>query len=178
MKLKLEKINKKNISLVGLMGSGKSLIGKLLSKDLGMKHYDSDNHIEKTLKKSINNIFIDHGEEYFRNIEKEVILALLKYKNCIISLGGGAIMDKLTRKALKASSYTIYLKTDIDLLCQRLKFSKKRPLIKKVNIKEKLISLLNTREKYYNSADLIINNHNDIDTVLKEIKENLNTLYE
>lgn len=178
MKLNLEKINKKNISFIGLMGSGKSLFAKLLSKDLGIKYYDSDNQIEKNLKKSINEIFLNNGEKFFREIEKDVVLSLLECENCSISLGGGAIMQKSVRNTLKDKSYTIYLKTDIEVLYQRIKFSRKRPLIKNVNIKEKLISLLNQREKYYNKADLIINNENDVESILVEIKKNLNIYYE
>ena len=178
MKLNLEKIGKKNISFVGLMGSGKSLIGKLLSKDLNIKHYDSDNFIEKTLKKSINDIFLHKGEKYFRDIEKEIVLSLLKHNNCVISLGGGAILENIVRKSLKITSYTIYLKSDINILCERLKFSKKRPLIKNTNIEETLNTLTKKREKYYNEADLIINNTNDVNSVLIEIKKNLNKFYE
>ena len=173
MKLNLEKIDKKNISFVGLMGSGKSLIGKLLSKELKIKHYDSDNYIEKTLKKSVNEIFLHEGESYFREIEKNAILSLLEKKNCIISLGGGAILQGVIRTALKNSSYTIYLKTDIEILYERIKFSKKRPLIQNVNVKKKLISLSKKRERYYNQADLIINNTNDINSTLIEIKKNI-----
>ena len=177
MKLNLDKIDKKNISFVGLMGSGKSLIGKLLSKELDIKHYDSDYHIEKTLKRSINDIFLHEGEEYFRDIEKEIVVSLLKRHNCIVSLGGGAILQDIVRKLLKNNSYTIYLKTDVKILYERLKFSRKRPLIKNTNIKETLYTLLKKREKYYNKADLIINK-NDIDSIFIEIKKNLNKFYE
>ncbi len=177
MKLNLEKTKKKNISFVGLMGSGKSLIGKLLSNDLGLKHYDSDAYIEKTLKKSINDIFNQNGENYFRKIEKDIVLSLLNNENCIISLGGGAILDKQVRKVLKEKSYTIYLKTDIELIYERVKYSKKRPLIKNTNIKGKLISLLNDRKKYYNDADLIINNSNEMKNVLTQIKESLQIIW-
>ena len=173
MNLNLEKIKKKNISFVGLMGSGKSLIGKLLSKELGIKHFDSDACIEKSLKRSINDIFLKDGENYFRKKEKEVVLSLLQNKNCIISLGGGAIIQKSIRDSLKENSYTIYLKTDIETIYERVKFSKKRPLIKSLNIKAKLTNLLKDREQYYNDSDLIINNKNDIDYILIKIKEKL-----
>ena len=74
MKLNLEKLSKKNICLIGLMGAGKSIIGKLLAKKLKMHYYDSDSLIEKKLDKSINKIFSDHGESYFRDIEEDIIL--------------------------------------------------------------------------------------------------------
>ena len=106
------------------MGSGKSMIGKHLAKEFGMKFYDSDVEIEKITKKSINLIFEEYGEPYFREIESKVCLKLLNEKNCIISLGGGAILDKKIRKKIKSDSYCIYLKVKIDELIQRLK----RPL--------------------------------------------------
>ena len=84
MKLNLEKLGKKNICLIGLMGSGKSVVGKLLAKELRMRYYDSDELIEKKLNKSINQIFSDHGEKYFRNIEESIVLSLLQKKNCIL----------------------------------------------------------------------------------------------
>ena len=78
-------IKKKNISLIGLMGSGKSVIGKHLAKEFGLKFYDSDVEIEKITKKSINLIFEEYGESYFREIESKICLNLLNEKNCIIS---------------------------------------------------------------------------------------------
>ena len=162
MKLNLEKINKKNICFIGLMGSGKTVIGKLLSKDLGLEFYDSDDLIVKKLNKSINNIFLDHGESYFRIIEKDIVMSMLDKKNCVISLGGGSILNHLARKSLKNNSYTVYLKVDLQILYDRIKKSKKRPLLNNVNIKEKLIQLSKERQKYYNKANLIIDNSNNM----------------
>ena len=173
MKLNLEKIGKKNICLIGLMGSGKSIIGKLLAKKLKMHYYDSDNLIEKKLDKSINKIFSDHGESYFRNIEEDIILSLLDKKNCVISLGGGSILRYLTRKALLINSFTVYLEVNIEVLYERIKKSKKRPLIENTNIKEKLIELNEDRKKYYRKADLIVNNSNNTDETLNIIKVKL-----
>ena len=90
----LSKIKKKNICIMGLMGSGKSIIGKDLSKYLKLKFYDTDKVIELKTKKSISTIFEDHGESYFRNIEEETCLDLLQQNNCVISLGGGSIINK------------------------------------------------------------------------------------
>jgi len=178
MKLNLDKLGKKNICFIGLMGSGKSVIGSLLSKELGIKFYDSDNIIEKKINKKINQIFSDHGENYFRKIEEDVVLSLLNYKNCVISLGGGSILSYLTRKALKINSFSIYLKVNIEILNKRIKNSNKRPLIKNENAKEKLIRLIQDRKKYYNEANLIINNAKDTKEALKNIKDNLKKYYE
>ena len=178
MKLNLEKLGKKNICLIGLMGSGKSVIGKSLARELNIKYYDSDKLIEKKLNKSINQIFSDHGEKYFRNIEESIVLSLLEKKNCVISLGGGSILSDISRKAIVINSFTIYLKVDIETLYERLKKSKKRPLINNKNIKEKLIHLSKDRKKYYRKANLIINNSQNTKDVLKKIKVQLQNYYE
>ena len=178
MKLNLEKLGKKNICLIGLMGAGKSIIGKLLSKELRIRHYDSDKLIEKKLNKSINQIFSDHGEGYFRNIEEKIVISLLDKKNCVISLGGGSILSDLTRKALFINSFSIYLEVDIGILYERLIKSKKRPLINNKNIKEKLIHLTLERKKYYRKANLIVNNLKNSEEGLIKIKAQLQKYYE
>ena len=178
MKLNLEKLGKKNICFIGLMGVGKSVVGKLLAKELRMRYYDSDKLIVKKLNKSINQIFSDHGESYFRNIEEDIVLSLLDKKNCVISLGGGSILSDLTRKALFINSFSIYLKVDIEILYKRLIKSKKRPLIINKNIKEKLIHLTHERNKYYRKANLIVNNLKYTEEALIIIKEKLQIYYE
>ena len=178
MKLNLEKLAKINICLIGLMGAGKSVIGKLLAKELRMRHYDSDKLIEIKLNKSINQIFSDHDESYFRNIEEDIILSLLDKKNCVISLGGGSILSNLTREAIFINSFSIYLNVDIEILYERLKKSKKRPLIINKNIKEKLIHLTQDRNKYYRKADLIVNNLKNTEEALNTIKAQLQKYYE
>ena len=178
MKLNLEKLGKKNICFIGLMGSGKSIIGKLLAKELKMIYYDSDKLIEKKLNRSINQIFLDHGESYFRNIEKGIVLSLLDRKNCVISLGGGSILSELTRKALFINSYSVYLKVDIEILYERLKKSKKRPLLNNKDIKEKLIHLTQERNKYYRKANLIVSNLKNTKEILITIKAKLQKYYE
>ena len=178
MKLNLEKLGKKNICLIGLMGSGKSVIGKLLAQELRLRHYDSDKMIEKKLNKSINQIFSDQGESYFRNVEEDIVLSLLVKKNCVISLGGGSILSELTRKALFINSFSVYLKVDIEILYERLKKSKKRPLINNKDIKEKLIHLTQERNKYYRKANLIVNNLKNTEEALNTIKGKLQKYYE
>ena len=173
MKLNLEKIGKKNICLMGLMGSGKSIIGKLLSKKLNFGHLDSDLLIEKKLKKSISQIFLDHGEKYFRSIEEEIIISMLNNKKCVISLGGGSILSKNIRKSLKTNSLTIFLDVNIKVLYERLKKTRKRPLLDNENIIDKLNQLYKDRIKYYNKANLKINNSSNTSDIVKKIKEQL-----
>ena len=174
----LTNIKRKNICIMGLMGSGKSVIGKDLSKYLNFKFYDTDKEIELMTKKSINEIFEKDGESYFRKIEEKICLQLLTKNNCIISLGGGSIINKNIRKAINQNSYSIYLEVNLDNLENRLKSSKKRPLLNKnSNNKETLKKLYNERRKFYEKADFIVNNNNDKFKVLEKIKSELK-LYE
>ena len=170
----LSKIKKKNICIMGLMGSGKSIIGKDLSKYLNLKFYDTDKEIEVKTKKSINEIFEENGESYFRDIEEKICLELLNYSNCVISLGGGSIINKKIRRSIKKNSYSIYLQVELNNLVNRLKSSKKRPLlINNKNRLEVLESLYEHRRKFFEKADFIINNNDDKTQVLEKIKTEL-----
>ena len=172
--LDLSVINKKNICIMGLMGSGKSIIGKDLSKNLNLKFYDTDKEIELRTNKKISEIFKEEGESYFRDIEEKVCIEILNINNCVVSLGGGSIISKKTRKIIKNNSYSIYLQVNLKNLQNRLKFSKKRPLLNKnLNNSEILKNILKDRQKYYEKADLIINNDGDRSQSLKEIKSQL-----
>ena len=167
--------NKLNISLCGMMGSGKSAIGKILANKLDYNFIDVDKMIEIEAKKSIKKIFEEDGEEYFRDLEEKITINILKYKETIVSLGGGAIINKKIRNCLKKNSYNIYLNVDVDILVKRLQYSKNRPLIYKKNLKKELISLINNREKFYRKADLIIKNEkNIIETTENIIKKIIN----
>ena len=173
--LDFKKIGKKNICLIGLMGSGKTVIAKELSKMHNLKVYDSDNEIEKNENQNINSIFQNQGEKYFREIEEKICLKLLYNENCIISLGGGSIINKKIRKAIEDNSYSIYLQVKLKNLLNRLKSSNKRPLLdKKLNKKEILENLYKDRRIFYEKANFIVNNDNDKFRVLEEIKSELN----
>ena len=173
--LDLSVINKKNICIMGLMGSGKSIIGKDLSKNLNLKFYDTDKEIELKTNKKISTIFKEEGESYFRDIEEKVCIEVLTINNCVVSLGGGSIISKKIRKIIKNNSYSIYLQVKLNNLQNRLKFSRKRPLLNKnLNNSEILKNILKDRQKYYEKADLIINNDGDKFQTLSQIKSKLN----
>ena len=108
--------NKINITLCGMMGAGKSVIGKMLARKINFVFLDIDTLIEKQAKKSINTIFEENGEKYFRDLEKEIIIDVITKKNSVISLGGGALSNLNIRNNLKKYSFNIYLKTTIDIL--------------------------------------------------------------
>ena len=172
----LKVIKKKNICILGHMGSGKSIIGKDLSNYLNLKYYDIDKEIELKTKKSIRLIFEEEGEKYFRNIEEKICLKILTKNNCVISLGGGSIINKKIRMAIKEHSYSIYLQVKLNNLLNRLKSSKKRPLLNKVLNKREIIeNLYNDRRKFYEKADFVVNNDNDKIQVLEIIITKLNS---
>ena len=168
----------KNICLIGLMGSGKSIIGKKLSKIYKINYFDTDIEIEKLEGKSIDTIFKNHGENYFRNIEEKICLEILKNENCVISLGGGSVTNAKIRKMIDKNSYSIYLKVDIDTLEKRLQYSKKRPLLKNKNAKKVIIDLYKQRKNFYENADLIIENNFDKKDIVTNICENISKIWQ
>ena len=174
----LTKIKKKNICIIGLMGSGKSVIGKNLSKYLNLTFFDTDREIELKTNKNISTIFKEDGESYFRELEERICIKLLNRNNCVISLGGGSIINRKIRKEIKQNSYSIYLRVELNNLLNRIKSSKKRPLLDKhINKREILQNLFNDRKKFYEKADFIVNNNNNKFKVLEKIKSELR-LYE
>jgi Shikimate kinase len=165
----------KSIAIIGHMGSGKSLIGKLIAKEINYRFFDSDKLIEKNTQKSIENIFQSEGEAEFRKIEEKTIINLQNETNIVLSLGGGAILSSQIRKLLKNHFITVFLDTDLEILQQRLKKSYKRPLLKNENILQKLKKLDNIRRRYYLLADIQINNYespaNTVSVFLKEFNQ-------
>ena len=165
--------NKINITLCGMMGSGKSAIGKILANKLDYNFIDVDKMIEIDAKKTIKQIFEEDGEEYFRNLEEKITINFLRHKKTIVSLGGGAIINEKIRNSIKKNSYNIYLNVDLDILIKRLQNSKTRPLIYKKNLKKELINLINIREKFYRKADLIVKNEKNIILTTENIIEKI-----
>ncbi len=161
--------NKLNITLCGMMGSGKSSIGKIIAKKIDFKFLDIDKIIEEKEKKSINDIFNQNGEKYFRIVEEKITIDLLKSKKTILSLGGGAVTNNSIRNCINKNSYNIYLQVNINILKKRLKNSKNRPLIYKENLDYVLNDLFNKREMFYKKADLIIKNEVNIYKTVNDI---------
>ena len=165
--------NKLNISLCGMMGSGKSAIGKILANRLDFIFIDVDKIIEIEAGKTIKKLFEEDGEEYFRDLEEKITINILEHKETIVSLGGGAIINKKIRSSIKKNSYNIYLNVDVNILTKRLQNSKTRPLIYKKNLKKELINLVGIREKFYQKADLIVKNEKNIiettENIIKKI---------
>ena len=135
------------------MGVGKSTIGKNLAKKLNYNFIDVDKIIEVKEGQSINSIFKNKSESYFRKIENDITLAELKKRNSVISLGGGAFLNKTIRRNAKNFSISFWLDVPIYELTKRLKKSRQRPLLFKKNIDETVKKIYFDRKKIYNEAD-------------------------
>ena len=161
------------IFLIGMMGSGKSSVGELLSKSLDLKFVDVDQVIQKEESETINSIFKKKGEAYFREIENN---ALKKIKDsAIVSCGGGIIKKENNRKFLKKSGITFYLKAKVETLEKRLINDKERPLIDKSDLKKSLEKIYYERKNLYkNCADFTIQtDENSLSDICDLIKEKL-----
>ena len=148
-----------NIVLIGMMGSGKSTIGYLLSKSTNLKHVDIDKFIEKETGLKIYNIFEKKGEDYFRNLEEKITLKLLKGKKNIISLGGGGFVNKNIRKEVLNNNISFWLSWKNSTIIRRILKSKKRPLAINSNEND-LKKMINERSKIYSEANFKINCEN------------------
>ena len=147
---------RKNLTLTGMMGVGKSTIGKNLAKKLKYNFIDVDKIIEAKEGLSINLIFKNKSESYFRKIENDITLSELKKDNSVISLGGGAFLNKTIRRNAKKFSTSFWLDVPVYELIKRLKKSSQRPLLFKKNIDETVKKIYFDRKKIYNEADFRI----------------------
>ena len=144
---------RKNLTLTGMMGVGKSTIGKILAKKLNYKFVDVDKLIEDKEGSTITFIFKNKSENYFRKIENDITLNELKKNNSVISMGGGAFLNNSIRMSAKKLSTSFWLDVSIDELIKRLKKNNKRPLLLKKNTNEEVKKIYFDRKKIYNEAD-------------------------
>ena len=164
----------KNIVLIGMMGSGKSTIGYLLSKNINFNFLDVDKFIEKETDLKIYDIFQKKGEIYFRNLEEKITLKLLKSKGKIISLGGGGFLNKNIRKEILKNHISFWLSWNNSTIIKRILKSKKRP-IAFISSENNLKKLINERSDIYSEAKFKIN----CETLTKKmIVKNILELYE
>lgn len=143
----------KNLTLTGMMGVGKTTIGKRLAKKLNYNFVDIDKIIEKKEGQSISSIFKNKGENYFRRIEKDLTILELKKIKTVISLGGGAFLNSSIRKYTKKHSISFWLDVPIETVLKRLKKSKNRPLLSKESADESIKKIYFVRKKFYNQAN-------------------------
>ena len=147
---------KKNLVLTGMMGVGKSTVGKNLAQKLSYNFVDIDRTIESREGSTINLIFKNKSESYFRKLENEISLEKLKKKNTVISLGGGAFLNKSIRREVKNTSVSFWLDVNVAELIKRLKKTKKRPLLYNKNLNVTVNKIYLERKKTYSEADFRI----------------------
>lgn len=146
----------RSIVLVGLMGCGKSALGRRLAAKLGLPFVDADEEIEHVAQKSISEIFADHGENFFRDREMRVIARLLKGGPQVLATGGGAYMMAETRENIAKVGISVWLKADLQLLMRRVAKRDKRPLLQNKDPEAVMRDLMVKRHPVYGEANLII----------------------
>ena len=146
----------KNLVFLGMMGSGKSSIGSLVSKKLNLPFLDIDSVIVENIGMSVSEIFEKKGEDYFRNQEEKITLKCLKKIKNVVSLGGGGFINAKIRKEILSNHFSFWLNWDESILIRRIKDSKKRPLAFKSTDKE-IRTLIRKRSKIYSNAQFKIN---------------------
>jgi len=162
------KLNK-NLVIIGMMGSGKSTIGRLLAKELNLRFIDVDNVIEQKTKMKISKIFEKKGEVSFRNLEEKITLKILDKINCVVSLGGGGFLNEKIRKVVQEKNVPIWLNWKPETLINRIRKNSRRPVILNLNDIE-LKKLIFNRSKIYSKSKYKINCEKmDKKEIVKEI---------
>lgn len=173
----IELLDKRSIVLVGLMGSGKTAVGRRLATRLGLSFVDADEEIEKAAGKKIKEIFEDEGESFFRDRERLVISRLLNSGPQVLATGGGAFMNVETRQSISETGVSIWLKAELPVLLRRVTKNKNRPLLKD-DPEGVLRRLLQERTPVYQKADLTVESrdgpHEDVvHAIVKKLKHKL-----
>jgi shikimate kinase len=152
----LAALGARSLVLVGMMGAGKSSIGRKLAQRLNLPFVDADAEIERAAGMNISDIFAKHGEPYFRAGEARVITRLLDSGPQVMATGGGAFMHPQSREAIRAKGISVWLKADFDVLMKRIKRRNDRPLLKTEDPGETLRRLMDERDPVYAEADVTI----------------------
>ena len=177
--MKTEKISnkrdhapKKIIVLVGIMGAGKSTVGKILADRLGMRFFDADQEIERAAGCTITDFFEKYGEVEFRKGEERVISRILAGEPCVLATGGGAFMSEATRLLIKKIATSVWLRVSFEVLAKRLEKRFDRPLLQTADPQQTLKALIKNRYPIYNDADFIVDAENDgVDITVSKVVE-------
>ena len=177
--MKTEKISNKRdhapnktIVLVGIMGAGKSTVGKILADRLGMRFVDADQEIERAAGCTITDFFEKYGEVEFRKGEERVISRILAGEPCILATGGGAFMSEATRLLIKKMARSVWLRVSFEVLAKRLEKRSDRPLLQTTDPQQTLKALIKKRYPIYNDADFIVDAENDgVDITVSKVIE-------
>lgn len=170
----------RSVVLIGLMGAGKSCIGRRLAARLGVSFVDADAEIEAAAGCSVSEIFARFGEPGFREGERKVMARLLDGPVQVLAAGGGAFMDPVTRDKVRAQGISVWLRADLDLLVKRTAGRDHRPLLKTGNPREILDRLMQQRYPVYAQADLIVDSQDEppevtVDAVLRALASHVGT---
>ena len=161
---------RKPIVLVGLMGAGKSTIGRRLGQSLGLPFVDSDTEIAEAAGCSISDIFEGYGEAIFRDLEQRVLLRLVSGEPCVIATGGGAFINPEIRAAIKEKAVSVWLKADLEVLLERVSRRDTRPLLRTGDKGEIMARLMSERYPVYAEADICIDSNAGMhDAVVEQI---------
>ena len=164
----------RSLVLVGLMGAGKSTVGRRLAQTLQLPFRDADHEIEAAAGMSIPDIFSIHGEEYFRDGEKRVIARLLQEGPMVLATGGGAFMNEETRQRIAEQGISVWLRADLDVLMRRVRKRTTRPLLQNSDPEGTMRRLMEARHPVYATADLTVDSHETPhDRVVADIVKNL-----
>lgn len=150
------RLGARSIVMIGLMGCGKSSVGKRLAQRLGLSFVDADDEIEAAHRKTISEIFADHGEAYFREGERKVIARLLATGPRVLATGGGAFMNAETRACIRQSGISVWLKADLPVLMRRVMRRDNRPLLKTADPEGVMRGLMEVRYPVYAQADIVV----------------------
>jgi len=166
----------KPIVLVGLMGAGKSTIGRRLAQALSLHFVDADNEIVEAAGCSISDIFAMYGETIFRDLEQRVLLRLVASEPCVIATGGGAFMNPAIRSAIKEKAISVWLKADLPVLLERVSRRDTRPLLKSGDKGQILSKLIEDRYPIYAEADITIDSNAGlhetvVDSIVRALQE-------
>ncbi|MEP1198160.1 shikimate kinase [Tateyamaria sp.] len=147
---------KKTIVMVGMMGAGKTAVGRALAQRIGVPFLDSDAEIEAAARRTVPEIFERDGEPFFRSKETQVISRLLDTKRCVLSTGGGAFLAQENRENISESGVSVWLNADLDLLWQRVRHKDTRPLLRTADPRATLAEIYATRVPLYAMADVTV----------------------
>lgn len=172
-------LEERSVVLIGLMGAGKTTVGRRLARRLDLVFVDTDTEIERAAGETIPEIFERWGEPTFRTGERRVIARLLDEGPCVLATGGGAFMDPLTRANISARGISVWLKADLDVLMKRVGKRGDRPLLKVDDPRETMKRLIDERYPVYAGADITIESlEGPLDAVVEQVVEELERFHE
>ncbi|WP_028034777.1 shikimate kinase [Chelativorans sp. J32] len=170
----LKQLGRRNIVFVGLMGAGKTVVGRKVAGMLGLPFVDSDHEIETVSRMTIPELFANYGEAEFRALERRVIARLLRDGPRVLSTGGGAFMSEQTRRAVTRQAVSVWLKADLDTLMQRVAKRQNRPLLNSGDPRAVMQGLMDIRYPIYGQADITIRTRDEPKEVIaSEVVEGL-----